>query len=392
MYEAQYSLIGALLVYPQLFDCCILTKEHFIQGLNIIFSEMQKMYAEEHTITYERLFAIKGVDADLIVACQDRGGMYSAVDSFNRLQKLIIEVYKKNQIAAMSTDLISGGIDLDIFDANYRNLLNQKIAEPEYLDTQTLLRSCTEKKQLVIFKRFKKLSDKLVLHQGDFIVLAGKTGVGKTGVAINLLDDLSRTYECMYFNMEMAQESMHQRLVAINSQVPIKDLSDYKVLPDDLKNNMNKAINAIAQRKIEVVNGSQSIEQIRNNIASRNHDHHMIIFVDHIGLIKYSKAKSTYDRVTEIAKELRRICLDYNCTVIGLSQLNRIRPEDTRPRLSMLRDSGELEQSARKVIFIWETESDGYKKYELVIEKNDSNDKGIVDIDYYKQTQIIREQ
>ena len=116
----------------------------------------------------------------------------------------------------------------------------------------------------------------------------------------------------------------------------------------------------------------------------------MIIFIDHIGLVKV-KGKSAYDRATEVAKELRSMCLDYNCTIVALSQLNRITDKQgnkpDKPNLSMLRDSGELEQSARKVAFVWELDND----YWIFIEKNDSAPKSKVRLKYIKDTQKMME-
>ena len=92
--------------------------------------------------------------------------------------------------------------------------------------------------------------------------------------------------------------------------------------------------------------------------------------------------------MTEIAKELRKISLDYNCTIIGLCQLNRDATKTSgKPKLSMLRDSGEIEQSASKILFVWQ-DDDGYS---LVLEKNRSGPTGYIPITYNKQNQIISE-
>lgn len=396
MFEYQYAILGSLLNYPYLFDVCILNKDYFADKLKPLFSAMQMLYVEDKKIILEKLFTKKEINADDAIYCQDYG-LYSDIESFNKLQELAIDQYKKNQIAFITNDLATGVIDIEQYDFAYRKITDNKLSKPQYLTTEELLDSCTSAKQKIKFNNFKVLERKLNLVEQDFMILAAKTGVGKTGTALNLLCDLANTYPCMYFNMEMSSANINQRLVGLTSKVQIKELPDLKVLSQEKKNNVYNAINSIAQRKIEIVNETQSIEQIRNKIASRKHDKHSIVFIDHIGLIKYSKAKSAYERVTEIAKELRRICLDYDCTIIALCQLNRVDKNEKKPSLTMLRDSGELEQSARKVMFVWATEIDNPTKsdekmmYELVIEKNDSGDRGIVPIDYYKKTQIIKE-
>ena len=120
-------------------------------------------------------------------------------------------------------------------------------------------------------------------------------------------------------------------------------------------------------------------------------DKHFIVFVDHVGLIGV-KAKNSYEKMTEVAKELRKMSLDNNCTIIGLCQLNREATKNAKqPNLSMLRDSGELEQSASKVIFVWKNEKDCAEDYYLVIEKNRSGPKSIIPIGYNKENQIAYE-
>ena len=62
--------------------------------------------------------------------------------------------------------------------------------------------------------------------------------------------------------------------------------------------------------------------------------------------------------MTQTSIAIRNLALDYNCTVLGLCQLNRSYKKETEPNNALLRDSGEVEQSARKVMFIWDYENE----------------------------------
>ena len=114
-----------------------------------------------------------------------------------------------------------------------------------------------------------------------------------------------------------------------------------------------------------------------NLVASFNAKGHFIVFIDHIGLIS-SPERNSYERMNTISKGLRRISLDFDCTVIGLCQVNRRADEAETPSLSLLRDSGEIEQSARKVIFVWNRNDQDM----VVIEKNDSGAKARIDMEF----------
>ena len=205
------------------------------------------------------------------------------------------------------------------------------------------------------------------------------------------MDDLSKNYPCLYFNFEMVENELYQRLISINSKYSQKIIERYETLPQKNLDIVNEAIENIAARKIDVINHSSTLSKLRSFIMSYKSDKHFIVFIDHVGLIGM-KGKSSYEKMTEIAKELRKISLDNNCTIIGLCQLNREATKNaTQPNLSMLRDSGELEQSASKVVFVWKVEKNGKENYYLVIEKNRSGPKSIIPIEYNKNTQIAYE-
>ena len=79
-----------------------------------------------------------------------------------------------------------------------------------------------------------------------------------------------------------------------------------------------------------------------------------LIIIDFMTLMK---SEGKYDsrnlEVGAISRELKLLAMELNIPIIVLSQLNRSVSDTDRPTLAALRDSGELEQNANKVIFLW---------------------------------------
>ena len=70
------------------------------------------------------------------------------------------------------------------------------------------------------------------------------------------------------------------------------------------------------------------------------------------------RRRQTTDRVGDVAQRLKVLAKELDCVVIALSQMSREcekRP-DKRGQLSDLRDSGEIEQAADVVIFLYREE------------------------------------
>ena len=385
MIEAQATAIGMLSVYNELFAVSILEPEHFVGPYQNIFKAMLDYYKKNGFITIEALLDYPGFDIDLYARCSDIP--YSGdIKNFKRIQRVVIDKFKERKIVEISDKLKEHSISLDEYNAVYQKVCTLDTAESYKLDSEKLLESCRDDKKSIYFKKYQQLGSLLRLKENDFMVIAGATGSGKSGFALNLLNDLSWRYDCLYFNLEMVPQELHQRLISINCGLDQNYIASYKRMSEIEVNDVNRAVNSIAQRSIEVVDKSQSIDSIRSMVASHDGKRHIIVIIDHIGLIG-SRARNSYERMTEIAKELRKISLDYNCT-IGLCQLNRDATKTSgKPKLSMLRDSGEIEQSASKILFVWQ-DDDGYS---LVLEKNRSGPTGYIPITYNKNNQVISE-
>lgn len=237
------------------------------------------------------------------------------------------------------------------------------------------------------------------MKEHDFMVVsASGTGGGKTALALNMLSELSKHYPCIYFNMEMGEEDIKERLISIQSGVPMETLEKYKHITDkELKNRIDEAMEEIGTNKrITILTGAKSLEVVKATINRLDPNEHTIVFIDHIGMIRGFSRSSLYEKTTEIAKTLRAMALNHNVTMIALSQVSRGQAQqgskaqyNEAPTLSRLKESGEIENSARQVIFIYFKTEDNYF---IRIAKNT---RGQVDIDipitFTKNTMTIRE-
>ena len=190
----------------------------------------------------------------------------------------------------------------------------------------------------------------------------------------------------------MSKDILYKRLIAIRTGISLKALNNIRNLNS---NDLEKVSIACGDlESIILINGSINTPIIKKNILNVKSDKHIVVFLDHIGLIKAS-GNSLYEKMTNVAKDLRTICLDCNCTIIGLCQLSRESQKSNEiPKLQSLRDSGEIEQSARKVVLLYDTEKDSTNEnhnMKMIIAKNDDGNRVIKDFVFERYTQRFKE-
>jgi replicative DNA helicase len=95
---------------------------------------------------------------------------------------------------------------------------------------------------------------------------------------------------------------------------------------------------------------------------ARRHGAPDVIAIDHIHLLRSIKGfKAREPEMGYIAKELARCGKRHNRTVLGLAQLNRSARSDggnRRPQSHDIRDSGEIEQAARRILLLHKPDKD----------------------------------
>lgn len=375
----------------------ILPKYLFVEKNRKLLQYIMECYQKYQFIDLNTLVTLHpNFDIEYWVDLRDKELYYKKAwkQQIKLSEESIIRFYKEDIIKELNNKLNKGEILYNEFISKTKKLDDIKIVNDiEPLTQEEILNNINEQKK-INFNKFKKLSNILKLSQNDLLVIGSMTGTGKTGFMLNLMCDLMNEYQCVYFNMEMSKSSIYKRIIAINSNIPIDNINN--PVSEYQHEIVKETINYIAQAGVIIEHKINNVKDIRTMISHiKNKNKHTIIFIDHLGLTKIDGKSSLYEQMTEIMKILRQICLDYDCTIIGASQLNRSAYTSEELSLSMLKDSGELENSARKIILLYRDKSSDKENLEPTMNidvcKNDSGATGKVQMTYYKVKQIFKE-
>ena len=212
-------------------------------------------------------------------------------------------------------------------------------------------------------------------QKGNLIILAARPGMGKTSLALNLLESAKCT--AAIFSLEMTGQELTQRLIASGAEVSLFRLRNGHTNNSEL-NRLSVSAGKINDSSIYIndcssLNISTLYSQCRKLVKRHNLEFLIVDYLQLMGSVE--KNKNTIDRVSEISRGLKLIAKEFNIPVIALSQLNRElekRPiSDRRPKLSDLRDSGSIEQDADLVLFV-------YRTYEYTKDESQKGDAEII--------------
>ena len=197
------------------------------------------------------------------------------------------------------------------------------------------------------------------LQPGALIVLAARPGLGKTSLAMNIVENaaLNAGKVCAVFSLEMPRNEIIQRLICAYANVSMSKALSGKLDAKEWKK-LILASDKLKKSKIYIDDSSRvtpgEILSKCRRLKSTAGDLDMIM-IDYIQLMSSgdSKLQGSDNRTQEVAsitRDLKIMAKELGVPVIALSQLRRIQSKE--PQLSDLRESGAIEQDADVVMFI----------------------------------------
>jgi len=225
------------------------------------------------------------------------------------------------------------------------------------------------------------------MHKGEQIIIAGRPGMGKTSLMMQILIYIAETLNVpvLIVTLEMEKTQLFLRSLCSKTEVNFHSLRSGKMSQGDYFK-FEKGIEKIKDLPIWVVDAS-TIKPNEIIGACRSIKGLGIVGIDYLTLMSSDeKMESKRLEIGAISRSTKLIARELNIPSMLLSQLSRaceVRG-DKRPILSDLREAGDIEQDADVVLFVYRDElyfkkSDNKNKAEIIIGKQRNGPTGIVE-------------
>lgn len=418
--NAERQVLGILIKYPTQVDRVIdrLKPAHFYDLMHRkIFEIIIDLYQQQGRISYTQIYNRMRADGistspaeqllpltESFVSLSELGpsvdillhreAMRRLVRASDSIRSMALDPKNENleEIQAKAQELIfsaSQGLTSDADDAKnllevlnkcYLNLLNRRAGLDDAVGLSVLYPSIDG-----MTTGFKK---------GDLIILAARPSMGKTAMALNMVTNVAKRHiPVLIFSLEMDDEQIGDRIVlgelfshkqggefVVSSQEYQTKLSDEQFMVTQ------KVFNELYPLPISIVDKrGLTVTEIRakaRKFKAENPNLGLIV-IDYLQLVKPpSDSNRSWSLIVgEMVRELRDLAGELDVPLILLSQLNRgvESRENKRPMMSDLRDSGNIEEFADVVMFLYR---DDYYYPDLAKEKGTE---GLVEVIFAKQ-------
>lgn len=428
--EAEQAVLGAMLIDKEAIAKAteVLSADDFYREAHrVIFSAMLELYNKNEAVDMVTVTEILKRDNKL----EDIGGIAYITSLANVVltaanvkyhAEIVAEKSVLRQLVRVSTEIAAMGYEanddvgtlLDTAESRILEISNRK-KKADFTPINDILMDSVQSIESLLQNKggltglpagFADL-DKLTsgLHPSDFIILAARPSMGKTALALNIVQNVAlRAHKAIggeprsvaFFSLEMSKEQLVNRMLCAEAGIDSQRLRVGEMHDEDWTH-LWDACDTMSRAKIYIDDtaGITAME-MRSRARRLKAEHGLdLIVVDYLQLMQGSgKRNNSGDRqqeVSEISRSLKALARELDVPVLALSQLSRSveSRQIKRPMLSDLRESGSLEQDADIVAFLYredyynpETEN---KHTELIIAKHRNGPVDTVNLFFQKQ-------
>lgn len=196
--------------------------------------------------------------------------------------------------------------------------------------------------------------------RGALVIVGARTSIGKTSLATTLAVEQARAGRRVSFiSVEMDRYRIGQRYVGAMTGLSLQDVTTRRLDNDGLQRfcaALGESLPICTDDRVRT--WSQARARVRQH--ARELGGLDVVFVDYLQLLdpEQGGAEKRYEALGRVSAGLKVLARDLNCVVVALAQLNRDASEREEPRLSDLRESGNLEQDADLVWLLWRAQRD----------------------------------
>lgn len=414
--DAEIALLGSLLLEGDLVKDTNLASEHFYaKSHQAIFETMKEL--DKNNEPTDIISVYTKLDERKIA--EDVGGIgylnklsesVPSTANFNFYTKVVKEAWKMRSAVLAAKQMQSELINQNDYRAVDRMI--DTLQEIDHDETEkdfnlqdklqkTFEDMLKEKKGLtgadLGFTELNRMLDGAI--EGEFLIVGARPSVGKTAFALNIGQNVAKEGAVGIFSLEMADESLLKRIISatgnINSMKMRQPTELFDVKDWDRASNAIAAVNDLNLKIWD--KPAVTIDEIykkSRQFKKLHPDKKVVIIIDYLQLVAGSpKHKGNrMQEISEISRHLKIMARELNVCVVALSQLSRAveQRQDKRPMMSDLRESGQIEQDADTVLFLYrddyyDKESEKKDIIEIIIGKQRNGPTGTVELAFVKE-------
>jgi replicative DNA helicase len=410
--EAEEGVIGAILLSPtdSLAEASrVLTPEHFHDlRLRCLFETLQSMGSENKPISVATL-CLELKDRKLLGSVGGAGVVSELPDRVpsgvnlpyylgvlkekhyrRRIMELQASLAKAVTEGEGSIDELADKVEAEIFALRQHSTRTQRTRKESFHRIcQTMEDAFNNKGRLIgLPTGFARLDGMLGgLRDGTVNVIAARPGMGKSSMAMQIAEYNALSEPAVpvaIFNLEMSEDELNLRslgsLARIDMQSALRGYIDQGDVP-----RLVSTAGTLSRAPIHVrddifhLAGIQS--EARRLVAREGV---RLIVVDYLQLIRHPCRGGRREEVGEASRGVKLLAKELRVPVIAVAQINREIEKSVdgrRPMLSDLKESGDIEQDADTVSFIYEAGG----KTRLCVAKNRNGGKGEIDMEFQRE-------
>ncbi|VVD96075.1 replicative DNA helicase [Pandoraea iniqua] len=399
--ESEQAVIGALLFDNDAIDRIgDLKVEHFYRGDHrAIFAEIMKLIGANRPADVFTVFESLGERAADFGGMQYLDKLSSSVPgsaNIGRYAEIVRDRAIKRGLSSLGSMLQDmafnpdGASAAELVERAYgqleafansdqrEDMADLQTAMTEYIE---LLQTQHEGQVVAMPTGFSDLDEKLDggMNGGDLIIVGGRPSMGKTAFVMGIGQHIAEQKPVAVFSMEMPKKQLMRRLVASLGSIPMGILGDPRRMDDDHWPKLTHAMQRAKNLQFFIDDRpARTLGDIRSRCRTVKRKHGLgLVIVDYLTLMASGEGDNRTQQVGANSRGLKVLAKELDVPVVVLAQLNRglESRSDKRPMMSDLRDSGEIEQDADTVMFLYRDE----------VYNPDTPDKGLCEVILAKQ-------
>jgi replicative DNA helicase len=415
--KAEQIIIASILAKPELFDEAIkkISPDDFIDRKNQeIFQAMNGAFLNGKQPSFMNIITrTKGVSQEYFIQLMEVTPLYldfalslEQLREFSKKRKLESAVaemnymlsrreFKPEQLASLYSEKLGSIVDVENEERNdITELVDNILEKKQKVESgQSLIEITTG------YNSLNWLTDGF--HKTELTILAARPAVGKTAAMLNFaLRQLKEDIPVLIFSLEMSKNSLYKRLFSIYSGVEASKINKGQLNESEIKKIIAAADFLEKKRdKLFIIDKSSiTINDMIVEAKTLKSKGIEIVYIDYLQLLNTESVyKNRAIEMGEISRNLKILAKELDVAVVAIAQLNREVEHRTnkRPNLADLRDSGEIEQNADNVWFLYREgyyleqkgeEDKNDSKTELSIAKHRNGPTGVVNLIFRKNT------